>query len=204
MSSTRVVLASDNAGKLAEFSAILEPANLVMHPQGHFGITAVDEPHVTFVENALLKARHASRESGMPALADDSGLCVSALNDAPGVYSARYAALAGREKSDAANNAYLLERLDGMTDRRARYVAVLVFVRFADDPLPIIAQGVWHGEIATQGRGDNGFGYDPYFYLPELDKTVAELDPRQKNALSHRGRALRALLEQLDAGKGRL
>lgn len=202
MPSLRVVLASDNPGKLNEFSSILKQANVEMLPQGQFEVTPIDEPHVTFVENALRKARHASRESGLPALADDSGLCVPALNDAPGVYSARYAALAGKEKSDAANNAHLLEQLAGIQDRRARYVAVLVFVRFADDPMPIIAQGVWHGEIATAPRGTNGFGYDPYFYLPELDKTVAELAPAQKNELSHRGRALRALLAQLDALAG--
>lgn len=197
MSSLRVVLASDNPGKLAEFSAILQPAGVEMLPQGQFGVTPVDEPHATFVENALRKARHASRQSGLPALADDSGLCVSALNDAPGVYSARYAALAGKEKSDAANNAHLLEQMAGISNRRARYVAVLVFVRSPDDPLPIIAQGEWHGEIAIAARGGNGFGYDPYFYIPELGKTVAELAPDQKNHLSHRGKALRVLLDSL-------
>lgn len=193
-----VVLASDNAGKLAEFSAILTAADVVMTPQGRLGIDPAKEPHATFVENALAKARHASHESGLPALADDSGLCVRALDGAPGVHSARYAALAGGERSDEANNAYLLEQLAGATDRHAFYVAVLVFLRSANDPAPIIAQGVWHGEIGTQAKGGNGFGYDPYFYLPDLGKTAAELSPEQKNRHSHRGRALQSLLESLE------
>lgn len=199
-----VVLASDNAGKLAEFSAILESADVTMISQGQLGIEPAEEPHVTFVENALAKARHASEQSGLPALADDSGLCVAALGNAPGVYSARYASLAGGDKSDAANNAYLLQQLEGHTNRSAYYVAVLVFVQSATDPVPIIAQGLWHGEITTSPKGDNGFGYDPYFYVPDLGKTAAELSPEDKNAYSHRGRALRALLEALRARKPHL
>lgn len=192
-----VVLASDNAGKLAEFSAILTPAGVTMTPQGQLGIESTDEPYLTFVENALAKARHASEQSGLPALADDSGLCVTSLANAPGVFSARYAALAGGEKSDAANNAYLLKQLEHVSDRSACYVAVLVFVRSSTDPMPIIAEGIWQGEIATGARGDNGFGYDPYFYLPDLKKTAAELSPEEKNHYSHRGRALRSLLKIL-------
>lgn len=194
-----VVLASDNAGKLAEFSAILAHANMRIIPQGQLGIAAADEPHLSFVENALAKARHASAQSGLPALADDSGLCVAALDDAPGVYSARYAALAGGEKSDKANNAHLIEQLQDKTDRRAYYVAVLVFVRSAEDPVPLIAQGLWHGQITHAPKGSNGFGYDPYFHLPELGKTAAELSPDEKNRYSHRGRALRDLLDALKA-----
>lgn len=203
MPSLHVVLASDNAGKLAEFSTILNQAGITMTPQGELGVTPIDEPHVTFVENALAKARHASEQSGLPALADDSGLCVSALNDAPGVFSARYAALAGGIKSDAANNAYLLEQLAGASDRRACYVAVLVFVRSATDPRPVIVEGSWQGEIATTPKGENGFGYDPYFYLPDLGQTAAELAPQQKNQVSHRGRALRTLLATLESGTGK-
>lgn len=195
----KVVLASDNAGKLAEFSAILASADVTMVPQGQLGIAPAEEPHITFVENALAKARHASEQSGLPALADDSGLCVTALDNAPGVYSARYAALAGGVKSDQANNVHLLQQLEGHTNRSAYYVAVLVFVQSATDPVPLIVQGLWHGEIAKTPKGQHGFGYDPYFYLPELGKTAAELSPEEKNWHSHRGRALRALLEALAA-----
>ncbi|HUH60051.1 MAG TPA: RdgB/HAM1 family non-canonical purine NTP pyrophosphatase [Candidimonas sp.] len=194
---SKVVLASNNAGKLAEFSAILEPAGIEMIPQGQLGVPEADEPFITFVENALAKARHASRLTGLPALSDDSGLSVAALNGAPGVFSARYAALSGGEKSDEANNRHLLEQLAGKTDRSACYVAVLVYLRYADDPRPIIAQGEWQGEIATEAAGSNGFGYDPYFFLPSHGKTVAQLHPTQKNALSHRAQALQELLRVL-------
>ena len=192
-----VVLASDNAGKLAEFSAILNQADVVMTPQGELGVTPIDEPHVTFVENALAKARHASQQSGLPALADDSGLCVSALDDAPGVYSARYAARAGGIKSDAANNAYLLEQLADASDRRACYVAVLVFVRSATDPRPVIVEGTWEGQIVAVPKGKNGFGYDPIFYYPPLQKAFAELTEEEKNQVSHRAEALKAFYEKL-------
>lgn len=194
-----VVLASNNAGKLKEFSAIFSQAGITMVPQGSLGVPEAEEPHQTFVENALAKARHASRLTGKPALADDSGLCVRSLNGAPGVFSARYAQLAGGEKSDAANNAHLIAQLAGQPDRRADYVAVLVYVANADDPRPIIAEGSWAGEIIDTPRGENGFGYDPHFYIPHLGCTVAQLAPEQKNRLSHRAQALQLLLQCLKA-----
>lgn len=193
-----LVLASNNAGKLREFSAILGQAGWAMTPQGQLGVSEAEEPHLTFVENALAKARHASLHTGQPALADDSGLCVHALQGAPGVFSARYAAMAGLEKSDEANNRWLVQQLQSHENRSAMYVAVLVFVRSANDPVPLIAQGFWHGEIIDQPKGMHGFGYDPHFYLPDLGKTVAELEPALKNTLSHRARALQELLVQLD------
>lgn len=195
----KVVLASNNAGKLKEFSAILAPAGVQMVAQGSLGVPEADEPFHTFIENALAKARHASQHTGLPALADDSGLCVDALGNGPGVYSARYAAMNGFEKSDSANNRFLISQLAGQANRKACYVAVLVFVRSANDPLPVIAQGVWQGEIIDQPRGEHGFGYDPHFYLPQLDKTAAELAPEEKNRLSHRGKALQQLLGMLSA-----
>src|SRR5690606_14238879 len=195
-------LASNNAGKLKEFSAILSSVGIQMVPQGELGVSEAEEPFATFVENALAKARHASRHTGLPALADDSGLCVDCLGGAPGVYSARYASLAGGEKSDAANNRHLLQNLEGQDDRSASYVAVLVYVRSADDPMPIIAQGIWRGSIALQAAGENGFGYDPYFYLPELGKTGAGLGPQEKNRHSHRARALRKLLDAFSGHGG--
>jgi XTP/dITP diphosphohydrolase len=194
-----VVLASNNPGKLKEFSAILRPAGIAMVAQGELGIPEAPEPHCTFVENALAKARHASACCGRPALADDSGLCVDALGGAPGVYSARYAARDGGEKSDAANNRLLVRNLAGHTDRKAFYVAVLVYLRSADDPCPIVAQGLWPGEIVDAPRGENGFGYDAHFYIPEFGKTVAELSPQQKNQSSHRAQALATLLAALRA-----
>jgi len=196
-SGQRVVLASNNAGKLREFSALLAPLGLDLVAQGTLGVPEADEPHATFLENALAKARHASRLSGLPALADDSGLCVTALGNAPGVHSARYAQLIGGAKSDAANNARLIAELAGHADRRARYVALLVWVRHADDPQPVIGEGVWPGEIIAVPRGSNGFGYDPHFWLADLGKTAAELDAAEKNRLSHRGRALQQLLARL-------
>ncbi len=195
--SSRVVLASNNAGKLAEFSAILARAGIEMVPQGTLGVSEADEPHGTFIENALAKARHASRLTGLPALADDSGLCVPALGGAPGVHSARYASQQGGPRSDAANNARLVADLAGCEDRRAYYVAVLAYLRSADDPRPIVVEGVWEGEVLDQPRGANGFGYDPHFYLPDLGLTAAELPPARKNSLSHRARALQGLLEAL-------
>lgn len=193
----RVVLASNNPGKLREFSAILSAADIEMIPQGSLGVTEAAEPYLTFVENALAKARHASQATGLPALADDSGLCVRALGGAPGVHSARYAAKANGMRSDADNNARLVSELSGVPDRRGSYVAILVYVRSADDPRPIVVEGVWDGEVLDTPRGDQGFGYDPYFFLPDLGKTVAELSLAQKNQLSHRARALRGLLQSL-------
>lgn len=197
MSLTRVVLASNNAGKLKEFSAILRAAGIEMVAQGTLGVSETEEPYDTFVENALAKARHASRLTGLPALADDSGLCVRVLEGAPGVHSARYASLEGEPKSDAANNRKLVAELAGRADRRACYVALLVYMRRHDDPRPIVVEGIWEGEVLDQPRGSNGFGYDAYFYLPDLRLTAAELAPEQKNILSHRGQALRSLLPAL-------
>jgi XTP/dITP diphosphohydrolase len=160
------------------------------------GIPEAEEPHCTFVENALAKARHASQLSGQPALADDSGLCVAALGGAPGVYSARYA---GEPKSDARNNEKLLAELGDNPDRRAHFVSVIVLVRHADDPQPLIAEGEWHGEILPALRGEGGFGYDPLFNVPEFGKTAAELDADTKNSVSHRGRAMQQLSARLPA-----
>ncbi|WP_151638374.1 RdgB/HAM1 family non-canonical purine NTP pyrophosphatase [Noviherbaspirillum aerium] len=191
---TKLVLASNNAGKLREFGQLLATVGFDVHAQREFNVPEAEEPHPTFVENALAKARHASRLTGLPALADDSGVCVNALGGAPGVHSARYA---GEPKSDERNNRKLIEDLAAHADKSAYYYCVLVFVRHADDPQPLIAEGRWNGEIIAEPRGDGGFGYDPYFLLPALDKTVAELGADEKNRLSHRGQALRALVEKL-------
>jgi XTP/dITP diphosphohydrolase len=193
----KVVLASNNAGKLREFAALLGAAGIELIAQGELNVPEAEEPHPTFVENALTKARHAAKLTGLPALADDSGLCVRALRGAPGVYSARYAQLAGGEKSDAANNARLVAALQDQSDRRGYYYCVLALVRHADDPEPLIAEGRWHGEILDAPRGEHGFGYDPYFYLPSLNASAAELEPAVKNASSHRAIALRQLLARL-------
>ena len=190
----KIVLASNNPGKLREFGALLGEIGLDVRPQGEFNVPEAEEPFATFVENALTKARHASRLTGLPALADDSGVCVNALGGAPGVWSARYA---GEPKSDAANNARLIADLAAHADKSAYYYCVLVYVRHADDPQPVIADGSWHGEIVADARGEGGFGYDPYFLLPTLGKTAAQLSAAEKNAHSHRGQALRALVEKL-------
>jgi len=190
----RLVLASNNSGKLNEFSQILAPLGFELHPQGELNVPECAEPFATFVENALEKARHAARLTGLPALADDSGVCVNALGGAPGVWSARYA---GEPKSDARNNQKLIADLDAHADKSAYYYCVLVYVRHADDPQPVIADACWHGEIVADARGEGGFGYDPHFWLPDLGKCVAELSPQQKNALSHRGQALRQLVAKL-------
>jgi XTP/dITP diphosphohydrolase len=190
----RLVLASNNAGKLREFRRLLEPLGLDVVPQAELGIAEADEPHVTFIENALAKARHASTHSGLPALADDSGICVDALGGAPGVHSARYA---GEPKSDARNNAALVAALQGVADRRAHYYCVLVLVRHSRDPRPIVAEGIWHGTVVDAPRGSGGFGYDPHFEDRDSRLTGAELPLARKNALSHRGQALRALIARL-------
>jgi XTP/dITP diphosphohydrolase len=190
----RLILASNNAGKLKEFAQLLAPIGFELHPQGEFNVPEADEPHKTFVENALEKARHAARLTGLPALADDSGVCVNALGGAPGVYSARYA---GEPKSDARNSEKLVADLAPHADKSAYYYCVLVYVRHADDPQPVIADARWNGVIIDTPRGDNGFGYDPYFLLPAFGKTAAELGPHEKNAVSHRGQALRLLVEKL-------
>ena len=190
----RLILASNNAGKLKEFAQLLGPIGFELHPQGEFNVPEADEPFGTFVENALQKARHAARLTGLPALADDSGVCVNALGGAPGVYSARYA---GEPKSDARNNEKLIADLASEADKSAYYYCVLVYVRHADDPQPVIADGRWNGEMIATPRGNGGFGYDPHFYIPSLGKCAAELTSEEKNAMSHRGQALRALVEKL-------
>ena len=192
----QLVLASNNAKKIKELNALLAPLGIEVIPQGQLGIPEAEEPHVTFVENALAKARHAAQHSGLPALADDSGLCVRALGGAPGVISARYA---GEPKSDARNNEKLLADLAGQNDRRAHFVSVLVLCRSADDPQPIIAVGEWHGEILASPRGAEGCGYDPLFFVPSAGQTAAELAAETKNRLSHRGQAMARLLERLAA-----
>jgi len=224
----KLVIASNNPGKLREFQFLLQPLGFEVLTQAQLGIAEAEEPHHTFIENALAKARHVSRLSGLPALADDSGICVEALGGAPGVLSARYAgdergcdtllaepADCGssrkaassssleisheltRRQADQRNNEKLLLDMQGVTDRRAHYYCVLVLLHHADDPQPLIAEGEWHGEIAHEERGDGGFGYDPLFWLPELGKMSAELSRDEKHAISHRGKALRVLLEKL-------
>ncbi|HQO28023.1 MAG TPA: RdgB/HAM1 family non-canonical purine NTP pyrophosphatase [Accumulibacter sp.] len=195
----KLVLASNNKKKLRELDAILAPLGWQLLPQGELGIPETEEPHITFVENALAKARHAAQASGLPALADDSGLCVDALGGQPGVFSARYA---GEPKSDARNNEKLLAELADNRQRAARFVSVIVFVRHADDPQPIIAEGEWHGEILSAARGDDGFGYDPLFGIVELGQSAAELSAAEKNRRSHRGQALARLVERLRVGGG--
>jgi XTP/dITP diphosphohydrolase len=197
----KLILASSNPGKLREIEALLAPLGIEVLPQARLGVADAEEPHATFLENALAKARHASRASGLPALADDSGLCAHALRGEPGIHSARFAAgdAPGLERAelDARNNAKLVRLLAGHSDRRAHYSCVIVLVRRPDDPEPLIAEGRWSGEIVDRPRGDNGFGYDPHFFVPGLGKTAAELDPAQKNLVSHRGTALRRLIAGL-------
>jgi len=193
----KLVLASNNAKKLKELSALFSPLGVELVTQGSLGIPEAEEPFHTFVENALTKARHASAASGLPALADDSGLAVESLGGAPGVLSARYATLFGQPKSDADNNRVLLEQLAGKTDRAARFVCALVAVRSADDPEPLIAMGRWQGEVLESLTGEGGFGYDPLLFIPSLGKSVAELSAEEKNALSHRALATVELLKQM-------
>ena len=187
----KLILASGNPGKLREIELLLAPLGIELVPQSRLGIAETGEPHDSFRGNALAKARHASRASGLPALADDSGLCVDALGGAPGVRSARYA---GEPVSDLKNNKKLLDEMQGKTNRHARYVCVMALVRSADDADPLLSEGVWHGEIARAPRGSGGFGYDPLFRLPERGLTAAELDPAEKNRISHRAVALSGLL----------
>lgn len=223
----KLVIASNNPGKLREFDRMLAPLGIEVVKQAQLGISEAEEPHCTFVENALAKARHVSRASGLPALADDSGICVEALGGAPGVQSARYAGdkrdcdtlLAepvvcgssrkdassltpevlrelARRQSDRRNNDKLLQDMQGVTDRRAHYYCVLVLVRHADDPQPLIAEGEWHGEIGHEERGDGGFGYDPMFWLPQFGKMAAELSHDEKAQISHRAKALQVLMQR--------
>ncbi len=187
----KLVLASNNAGKLREIGEILAPLKITLLSQRELGIPEVPEPHDTFVENALAKARHAASRSGLPALADDSGICVDALGGEPGVHSARFA---GEPRSDERNNAHLVQVMRGRTQRSAHYYCVMVLVRHARDPEPLIADGRWFGEIIDTPRGEGGFGYDPYFLVPALGRTAAELAAADKHAISHRGQALAKLL----------
>ena len=196
MNPSPLVLASNNHGKLREFARLLAPLRIELLTQAQLGITEAEEPHPTFVENALAKARHASSHAKLPALADDSGICVPALSGAPGVLSARYA---GEPRSDARNNALLVAQLRGVADRRAHYYCVLALVRFPQDPEPLLAEGVWRGRIVDVPRGSGGFGYDPHFEDLETGMTGAELPLERKNALSHRGKAMRALIAKLVA-----
>lgn len=189
-----LILASNNAGKLKEFGELLHPIGFQLHAQSEFAVPEADEPYLTFVENSLAKARHAAKLTGLPALADDSGICVNALGGAPGVLSARFA---GEPKSDTRNNQKLIAELAQHADKSAYYYCVLVLVRHADDPQPVIAEGRWNGEIIAAPRGQGGFGYDPLFWLPALQCTASELGADEKNHLSHRGQALRALVEKL-------
>ena len=192
---SRLVLASGNPGKLAEFQRLLAPLGIDVIPQSDLGIPEAAEPHITFVENALAKARHASAFSRLPALADDSGICVRALKGAPGVQSARYA---GEPRSDLRNNEKLIAALAGVADRSAHYTCVLALVRHAEDPEPIIAEGAWNGRIVDEARGAGGFGYDPHFLDVESGQTGAEMPLDRKNERSHRGKAMRALIARLE------
>ncbi|MDX1506165.1 MAG: RdgB/HAM1 family non-canonical purine NTP pyrophosphatase [Spongiibacter sp.] len=193
--SLHIVLASGNRGKLAEFSSLLGE-RFRFSAQSDLGVEEAEETGLSFIENALIKARNASLHTQLPALADDSGLCVNALGGAPGIYSARFA---GSDADDSANNAKLIRELKGINDRRAHFHCALVFVRHAEDPAPIICEGRWPGEIVDDARGENGFGYDPHFYIPELGCCSAELPSQQKNRLSHRGRAVAQLIQRLQS-----
>lgn len=193
----KLVLASNNPGKLREIRALLAPLAIEVVAQADLRIAEAQEPHETFLENAIAKARHASRVAGFPALADDSGLCVAALGGAPGVHSAYYAGGGDREARDARNNEKLLAALAAHDDRAAHYSCVAVLMRRADDPEPLIAEGRWHGSIAREPKGAGGFGYDPLFLFSDLNRTAAELEPEEKNRLSHRGKALRRLIARL-------
>ncbi len=190
----KVVIASGNAGKLREFAALLAPFDFEAIAQAALGVSEPNEPHITFIENALVKARHASATTGLPALADDSGICAWALGGAPGVRSARYA---GEPGNDTRNNEKLIAALSAQSDHRAYYYCALVFVTHADDPHPLIATGEWHGEIIVSPRGEGGFGYDPHFFLPKHGCTAAELSAEIKNRISHRGQAIQLLTEKL-------
>jgi XTP/dITP diphosphohydrolase len=190
----KLVLASNNRHKLVELQQLLQPLDLALVAQGELGIAEAEEPHPTFIENALAKARHAAQASGLAAIADDSGLCVDALDGAPGVLSARYATLFGQAQGDENNNQVLLQRLLGHSQRSARFVSAVVAVRRADDPEPLVALGRWEGEILTALQGQGGFGYDPLVFIPSLGRSVAELPAEQKNAHSHRARAMQQML----------
>lgn len=194
----KIVIASGNAGKLREFTQLLGDRGFEVLPQSHFKVSDAEETGTTFVENAIIKARHACQQTGLPAIADDSGIEVDALNGRPGVYSARYS---GADASDASNNQKLLDELAGVpaNKRTARYHAILAFMRHAEDPTPILCHGIWEGIILSEARGTNGFGYDPLFFVPSHNCTSAELDKAEKNRISHRGKAMEQLLAQIKA-----
>ena len=198
--SRTIVIASNNAGKIGEIERLLAPLAFNLIPQTQYTYPEADEPHPTFIENCLAKARHAAQFTGLAALADDSGICVTALGGAPGVHSARYAGTANGQDSrttDQRNNDRLITALAGITQRDAYYYCVMVYLRDANDPQPLIAEGRWHGQIIDVARGNNGFGYDPHFFIPERNQTAAELNMTEKNAISHRGLALTRLVAQL-------
>lgn len=191
----QIVLASGNAGKLKEFTALFAPNSIRLRPQADFDTPECPEPYFTFVENALAKARHAAHHSGLPALADDSGICIPALGGQPGVLSARFAG--DQPKSDAANNAKVSRLLTGQANNSCYYVCLLVLVRHEHDPQPIIAEGIWHGQWQPEAVGNHGFGYDPHFFLPEHGLTAAQMSPEQKNRISHRALAMNELLRKI-------
>lgn len=192
----KIVLASGNQGKLKEFSQLFEQYNISVVPQSQFNVPDVPETGTTFVENAIIKARHAAKLTGLPAISDDSGLVVEALNGEPGIYSARYA---GEHGLDSANCDKLLKNLEDQSNRKAKFLCVLVFMLHENDPTPIICQGEWHGEITTSASGDGGFGYDPIFYVAQQSATAAQLTKEVKNSISHRGQALVQLMQKLQA-----
>jgi len=198
MTLKKIVLASNNAGKVKEFNLLLAPLGLEVIPQGLLGIPSCEEPFPSFVENAITKARHASKLSGLPALADDSGICVDALGGLPGVLSARFS-LSDQKKdpSDEDNNQLLIKKLANISNRSAHFTCTLVFLQSEIDPEPLIATGKWHGEVIDSPRGSAGFGYDPHFFIPNLNKSAAELSAEEKNAVSHRGLAMRELILKL-------
>ncbi|WP_395340779.1 XTP/dITP diphosphatase [Ningiella sp. W23] len=196
LSMQQIVLATGNKGKVAEFSSLFEQYKIEVVPQSEFLVSDVAETGSTFIENAILKAKHASRETNLPAIADDSGLVVDALDGAPGIYSARYA---GKHGDDVGNYQKLLNELNGKKHRHAKFLCVLAFMRHGNDPTPIICQGEWHGVIAQEPLGEGGFGYDPVFYLPEHKCTVAQLDKQIKNTQSHRGKALTQLMQHVSS-----
>lgn len=194
---SQLVLATSNPGKRREYDRLLAPLGITVLDQGSLGVAPAPEPFGTFLENALAKARHASAQTGLPALADDSGICVSALAGAPGVHSARYADPIAGLTQDIANNQKLVASLSGVANRQAMFVAILVLVLSPEDPLPVVAQGIWQGQVIDHPKGEHGFGYDPHFLLPELGLTAAELGAAQKNEISHRAQAMQILTNAL-------
>lgn len=192
---SQIVLASGNQGKLREFTQLLAPLSIEILTQSELGVSEAAETGLSFIENAILKARNACAQTGLPAIADDSGIEVDALHGAPGIYSSRYA---GEQASDADNIEALLKALNGVpeSERNARFQCVVVYMRHAKDPTPLICQGTWHGQILSEAAGDGGFGYDPVFFVPETDCSAAELSSQQKHAISHRGQAMRSFIEE--------